>query len=135
MSTRACYRFSDSEQSFVVYKHYDGYPEGAVCWITKAVPFAWPLPRFEPDEFAAAFIAGQQSSNETKLLEAQRALGHAALCLADDERLASLGDNVVNHAPGGRYTNYGVGGESPPDPGQHDRRHAGGPSPSSMTSA
>ena len=33
-----------------VYKHSDGYPEGAVCWITKALEHAWPLPRFEADD-------------------------------------------------------------------------------------
>src|SRR5260370_41504845 len=41
MSTRACYRFIDPDSTdpevVTVYKHSDGYPEGAVCWITKAL--------------------------------------------------------------------------------------------------
>ena len=41
MSTRACYRFIDPDTNdpavVTVYKHSDGYPDGAVCWITKAL--------------------------------------------------------------------------------------------------
>ena len=45
-----------------VYEHSDGYPDGAVCWITKTLEHAWPLPRFEADEFAAAFVAANKPS-------------------------------------------------------------------------
>jgi hypothetical protein len=49
MSTRACYRFIDPDPTdpevVTVYKHSDGHPDGAVCWITKALEHAWPLPR------------------------------------------------------------------------------------------
>jgi len=60
MSTRACYSFSDNEQIYYVYKHHDGYPEGAIEAICRARLFAWELPRFEADEFAAAFIAANK---------------------------------------------------------------------------
>jgi hypothetical protein len=64
MSTRACYRFIDPDTNdpevVTVYKHSDGYPDGAVCWITKALEHAWPLPRFEADELAAAFVAANK---------------------------------------------------------------------------
>lgn len=67
MSTRACYVFSDDHQpdaatfvGHVVYKHHDGYPSGAIEHLAKALPFAWPLPRFEADECAAAFVAGNK---------------------------------------------------------------------------
>lgn len=60
MSTRATYEFKDERGSHVVYKHWDGYPEGAREFISNALPYAWPLPRFEADEFAAAFIAGNK---------------------------------------------------------------------------
>jgi hypothetical protein len=65
MATRACYRFIPENSSkkvrvITVYKHYDGYPSGAADAITNALPHAWPLHRFEPDEFAAAFIAGNK---------------------------------------------------------------------------
>ena len=70
MSTRACYRFfpnngpNDWPGVVTVYKHSDGYPSGAAKAIEAALPHAWPLPRFEPDEFAAAFVRGNKKSAE-----------------------------------------------------------------------
>lgn len=61
MSTRATYEFKDQHDSFTIYKHCDGYPEGGLQWIAKALPHAWPLPRFEADEFAAAFVAANKA--------------------------------------------------------------------------
>jgi hypothetical protein len=63
MSTRATYEFIDEYNSFTVYKHCDGYPEGALQWIANALPWAWKLPRFEACDFAAAFIAGNKSKD------------------------------------------------------------------------
>ena len=60
MSTRAIYTFTDDDQTVSVYKHDDGYPTGAAEAIEKAKSFAWGLPRFEPDEFAAAFVAANK---------------------------------------------------------------------------
>lgn len=62
MSTRAVYTFKDSEREYHVYKHHDGYPSGAIQWISGAIHYGWKLPRFEAAEFAAAFIA----ANKTK---------------------------------------------------------------------
>ncbi len=68
MSTRACYRFipengpNDWLGVVTVYKHHDGYPSGAALAIEKALDYAWKLPRFEADEFAAAFVAGNKTS-------------------------------------------------------------------------
>ncbi len=70
MSTRACYRFfplngpNDWPGVVTVYKHSDGYPSGAAKAIAAALPCAWPLPRFEPDEFAAAFVRANKKSFE-----------------------------------------------------------------------
>lgn len=64
MSTRACYTFKDNHETHHVYKHHDGYPSGAEQWIRAAIPFAWPLPRFEASEFGAAFIAANKRINE-----------------------------------------------------------------------
>lgn len=70
MSTRAVYSFIDppcpqwTNETFHVYKHFDGYPSGAAVAIAKALPFAWSFPRFEADEFAAAFVAGNKVSND-----------------------------------------------------------------------
>ena len=52
-----------------VYEHSDGYPDGAVCWITKALEYAWPLPRFEVDEFAAAFVAANDPSAKIRRMD------------------------------------------------------------------
>jgi len=60
MSTRATYEFRDERGAHTVYRHHDGYPAGGIQWIANAVPIAWPLPRFEADEFAASFIAGNK---------------------------------------------------------------------------
>jgi hypothetical protein len=63
MSTRAVYSFLDDkglEQPIHVYKHADGYPTGARAAITAALKTAWPLPRYEHDEFAAAFVAANK---------------------------------------------------------------------------
>jgi hypothetical protein len=68
MSTRACYRFvpvngsNDWPGVVTVYKHMDGYPSGAAKAIEAALDFAWALPRFEPDEYAAAFVAAAKQS-------------------------------------------------------------------------
>ena len=75
MSTRACYTFCDPNGSrYHVYKHHDGYPYhgqrsaidgvlsecGGLVWIENAKPFAWELPRFEADDYAAAFVAANK---------------------------------------------------------------------------
>ena len=76
MSTRACYTFLDTfsrgeTRSFHVYKHHDGYPyagtesseAGALVWIRNALIYAWELPRFEADEFAASFIVANKGNS------------------------------------------------------------------------
>lgn len=62
MGTRAVFTFKNDHESFSIYKHWDGYPEGAASFLTNAIPFAWKLPRFEPCDFAAAFIAANKSN-------------------------------------------------------------------------
>lgn len=60
MGTRAVFTFKDEDQSYSVYTQYDGSPEGAAYYLTNILTAAWQLPRFEPDEFAAAFIAANK---------------------------------------------------------------------------
>lgn len=62
MSTRAVYTFKDQYGKHHAYKHHDGYPSGAVEAIKAAIGNAWPLPRFEADEFGAAFVAANKTS-------------------------------------------------------------------------
>lgn len=60
MSTRAFYQFNDELGNHNVYVHSDGYPSGAYSKIMAAIPLAWSFPRFEADEFAASFVAGNK---------------------------------------------------------------------------
>ena len=60
MSTRATYEFADKAEAFTVYKHHDGYPEGAAVFLTNATRMAWEPPRFEAADFGAAFIAANK---------------------------------------------------------------------------
>ncbi len=65
MSTRAVFTFIEDGRSgdaFHIYKHCDGYPSHAAKCIRAAVPLAWPLPRFEACEFAAAFVAANKEA-------------------------------------------------------------------------
>lgn len=61
MSTRAIYSFIDGTDAYHVYKHHDGYPSWAWKFIAAAAKAAWPMPRFEADEFAASFVAANKS--------------------------------------------------------------------------
>ena len=62
MGTRAIYQFQDDDgDECFVYKHYDNYPQLAVHFIEEAKSMAWPFPRYEADEFAAAFVAANKN--------------------------------------------------------------------------
>ena len=60
MSARAVYTFIEKGARFNVYKHHDGYPSGALDATKAALAFAWPLPRYEACDMAAAFVAGNK---------------------------------------------------------------------------
>lgn len=65
MTTRAVITFIDTNRKCAIYRHCDGYPDGdsgVVADIKRALPFAWPLPRFEADEFAAAFVRASKDT-------------------------------------------------------------------------
>lgn len=75
MSTNAIFSFvSDvTGETFHVYKHWDGYPEGGLKAIARACRKAWQLNRFEPDEFGAAFIAANKDGEgDLRLLPSGR---------------------------------------------------------------
>lgn len=76
MSTRAVYTFIDTSGRYHVYKHHDGYPTGAADFIARAKSNAWSLPRFEADEFGAAFIvANKGDSGGVHLTKSYKAHG------------------------------------------------------------
>jgi len=70
MGTRAIYFFESGDEICGVYKHYDGYPSAARHHIEDAKEYAWKLPRFEADEFAAGFVAKHKNraGGEIRLL-------------------------------------------------------------------
>ena len=72
MGTRAIYIFEDDNEEVAAYKHYDGYPQGAADFIEDAKEYAWAFPRFEADEFAAAFVAANKNpkGGEVRLINA-----------------------------------------------------------------
>ena len=79
MGTRAVYTFIDQNGRHSVYKHWDGYPITACQFIANALPLAWPLPRFEADEFAAAFVAAnKQQPGNVRLATGPEAHGDLA---------------------------------------------------------
>ncbi|PCH75115.1 MAG: hypothetical protein COC12_01840 [Rhodobacteraceae bacterium] len=60
MSTRATITVADKHDSFDIYQHHDGYPDGPhglVRHLNLAQRLAWDLPRFEAADFAAAVVA------------------------------------------------------------------------------
>ena len=42
---------------FLIFRHFDGYPGAVVPELEDALEYAWPLPQFEADDFAAAIVA------------------------------------------------------------------------------
>ena len=64
MSTRCIITFKDDQlNSHSIYRHSDGYPDGphgVMASFEAAKPFAWMLPRFEADDFGAAYLAANK---------------------------------------------------------------------------
>ena len=59
MSTRCNLIVEDSYDRIQLYRHWDGYPGragGVLATLEQAIPYAWPLPRFEASDFAAAIV-------------------------------------------------------------------------------
>ena len=55
--------FKDEDGEYSVFKHFDGYPSELLKIIEEAKKYAWPLPRFEANEFSGAFVVA--AKNET----------------------------------------------------------------------
>jgi len=104
MSTRACYRFWPQDEwpgVVTVYRHCDGDPVGAAKAIEATLDFAWPLPRYECDEFAAAFVAANKMSAER----------YAANFLKQAAEAEAKGDARQADWLRGRAEKYGPGGD------------------------
>ena len=102
MSTRALYRFISYNDpvKYNVYKHHDGYPSGASEAIANAMAFAWPLPRFESDEFAAAFVAANKSrKNDGGGVRLMASGGWREAAPLDIEYVYIIGQTLRDHVP------------------------------------
>lgn len=56
MATRCNIIVEDKYKKIQIYRHYDGYPEVVIPDLNQVLQYAWGLPRFEADEFAAAIV-------------------------------------------------------------------------------
>jgi hypothetical protein len=74
MSTRAIYTFKGFGETYHVYVHHDGYPTGAAGYFAHTLEGGkiWKLPRYEPDEFAAGFVASVKVAGGGVRLAANR---------------------------------------------------------------
>ena len=65
MGTRGVYTFKEKGVTFHVYSHWDNYPTGGAQKLQATINSdkAWTLPRYEADEFAAAFIATNKTDS------------------------------------------------------------------------
>ena len=62
------------DKAYAIYKHWDGHPQGVQPMIERALTLAWPLPRFEADEFAASFVAAnKKASGDVRLVNPDEA--------------------------------------------------------------
>lgn len=63
MSTRSTITVrdrKDGNEAYHIYRHSDGYPDtqhGVIATLPEAFKFAWQLPRYEADDFAAAIVS------------------------------------------------------------------------------
>jgi hypothetical protein len=57
MSTNAMIVLKLNGNNIKIFRHWDGNPEHVMPDLQKALALSWPLPRMEPDEFAAAIVA------------------------------------------------------------------------------
>ena len=72
MSTRSIIVVKDDIHSIQLYRHCDGYPDGphgVIADLAEATPFAWPLPRFEASDFAAAIVRAWKTSGGNVYIE------------------------------------------------------------------
>lgn len=65
MSTRSTISVLDDRDTFNIYRHHDGYPQGehgVVHDLRRATDFAWDTPRFQAADFSAAVVRAMKRS-------------------------------------------------------------------------
>lgn len=74
MGTRCVITFIDDfygdKRFFSVYKHWEGNVVNIIALLHNAKQYAWPLPRYEADEFACAFIvAAKEGPGDVRMTD------------------------------------------------------------------
>lgn len=88
MSTRSTLTVRDRKngnEAYSIYRHGDGYPDtehGVLKTLRQALSYAWPLPRYEAMDFAAAIVAAWKKPAVINIYS------------ADDKGYASQGGNI-----------------------------------------
>lgn len=93
MSTRAIYTFKGFGETHHVFKDHNGHLSGAAIALNNALSIAWPLPRYEPDEFAGAFVwATKEGAGGVRLAKSQTAFCDVeyAYVIEPDKRIPDL---------------------------------------------
>ena len=93
MSTRAVITFKDTftQERHSVYQHCGGYPSGVLVGLQQAETLAWPLPRFEANDFAAAYVAANKTGGGgIRLCKSPASVGDAAFRYSVTFRAGSL---------------------------------------------
>jgi len=88
MSTSATITITDNHETFHIYRHCDGNPSSVITDLIKAKTFAWPLPRFEASDFAAAIVAAMKQEGGGQIYLSQE----AALYEVDYHYIITLSD-------------------------------------------
>lgn len=99
MGTRATLSVTDQNDRFDIYRHYDGYPngpDGVIHDIHRAIDRAWPLPRFEAGDFAAAVVSEMKTMPGSVYLT-QSAEAHSDRAFHYDVSFEDAGLRVVVH--------------------------------------
>lgn len=60
MGTRATITVYGEGESYCLYRHNDSSPKKVFAEMREALRFAWPLPRYEANEFAAAIVCASK---------------------------------------------------------------------------
>ena len=103
MGTRCLIQVHDDHNKISIYRHWDGYPDAVLPDLQKALALAWPLPRFEANEFAAAIVAAFKSGPGNIRIQSDHDIGW------DIEWIYKISKNKLGDNPVVRVINNDTG--------------------------
>lgn len=103
MGTRAAITFEDDMGKFTIYQHWDGDPD-TIMQNLSTVKKCWDFPRWEADEFGAAYIATHKTgSGNIRLSRGHTA--HGDLSYSYNVKLAGNALQIDVYKPGRKLIN------------------------------